>query len=250
MAKRRMVAASLGSSRKFADIPTHAGPLAEFAQCLYVLLITHADDFGRQSGDAFTVKFAVFPTSPRPESDFNAALRALHLSGLIAWYEIDGAQVLEITEFERFQTGLHKRTASRFPGPSGKFPELPSELNRTEPKGTERRVAPTAKMAYSGERFKVWTWLHEDLTRALGSKPFDLLAWYPKLDAEMVKSGEPIADEPKWLRERLYAAAGIQRPNLFGRKPELVERAAVPGVEETARQQAEVLRIPQNRAKF
>lgn len=82
-------------------------------------------------------------------------------------------------------------------------------------------VPAPVKLAYKGQRFQVWTWLHDELVRALGAKPFDLLGWYPKLDAEMVKSGAPIADESKWIRERLYQAAGLERPNLFGKRPAL-----------------------------
>lgn len=90
------------------------------------------------------------------------------------------------------------------------------------------------KLAFVGERFKVWAWQHDDLRRALGAKPFDLVAWYPKLDAEMVKSGEPIADEKTWLTHRLYAAAGIARPNLL-REP---ERNNVPDADESAKRRA------------
>jgi len=81
-----------------------------------------------------------------------------------------------------------------------------------------KRAPESNKTAFVGKRFQVWTWQHDEFVRALGAKPFDLLGWYPKLDEEMIKSGAPIADEPKWLRERFYLAAGINRPNLFGRQ--------------------------------
>jgi len=131
MARGRMISKSLSTSRKFAN----AG--SEFAQTLYMLIVSHADDFGRQSGDAFTVKHQVFPTSPRPEQEFESALVQLTDAGLITRYAVNGDLVLQVVGFEAHQVGLHKRSESRFPdnpGTSGNFPENPI---RTELKGTE-----------------------------------------------------------------------------------------------------------------
>lgn len=143
MARGRFISRTLGSSRKFADLNRTAGDLREFCQALYPLIVVNADDFGRMAGDAFTVKFAVFPSSPRSEMEFGEALHALHNAGLIRLYpEGDTGTTLQVQAFDPHQTGLHKRTKSRFseppenlpefPGISGKFREIPSELNRTE----------------------------------------------------------------------------------------------------------------------
>jgi len=121
MARGRMLSKSLSTSVKRAALHEVAGPLAEFAQSLYDLLLAHADDFGREPGDLFTVKHRVDPASPRPLSDFAAALTALQQVGMIAWYDglVDGleTQCIEIWNFERYQGGLQKRTKSRFPEP-------------------------------------------------------------------------------------------------------------------------------------
>jgi hypothetical protein len=127
MARARLLSRTLGASRKFASAG-QAGKLGEFAQLLYTLIIPHTDDFGRMAGDAFTVKHAVFPTSKRREGDFETALQYLAESGLIQLYAVDGQSVLQITDFERHQGNLHKRTSSHFPEPpgtSGNIPELP-----------------------------------------------------------------------------------------------------------------------------
>lgn len=137
MARGRLISRTLGSSRKFAALQKAAGKLAEFSQALYPLLIACSDDFGRQAGDAFTVKLVAFPSSPRKESEFAKAISALASVELIRWYEAQNGQVIEIVDFDAHQTGLHKRTESKFPGFSGKFPEVPSELKRTEQKGRE-----------------------------------------------------------------------------------------------------------------
>jgi hypothetical protein len=142
MARGRMVSKALSTSQKYARLTDVAGKRAEFCQAMYPLLVAHADDFGRLAGDPFTVKHAVVPTSPRKEPDVEAALTALHQVGLIVWYEADGRKCIQIVDFERHQSGLHKRTGSEFPDASGNFREIPSEGkrregNRTEEKGTE-----------------------------------------------------------------------------------------------------------------
>lgn len=138
MARGRLVSRTLGSSRKFAALLKHAGKLGEFCQVLYPLLVANSDDFGRMAGDAFTVKHAVYPTSPRRESEFQAALVSLHEVGLIRLYAGDGGDlVIQIDKFTEHQPGLSKRTRSKFPEPPVNFTELPPQLNLTEGKGTE-----------------------------------------------------------------------------------------------------------------
>jgi hypothetical protein len=137
MARGRLISRTLGSSRKYAALRQAAGELGEFAQTLYPLLVSCSDDFGRQAGDAFTVKLVVFPSSPRTEDEFALALASLASVGLIHWYEAPGGQVVEIVEFDEHQPGLSKRTKSKFPSFPGNFTEIPSEENRTEQKGKE-----------------------------------------------------------------------------------------------------------------
>lgn len=169
MARGRMISRTLGSSRKFSALQAVAGKLTEFAQSLYPMLVTHADDWGRQSGDAFTVKHAVFPTSPRRESDFSAALVAMAQVGLIEWYNADGVQVIQIVDFSPHQPGLRKRPdrSSRFPV-RGDFPPIGAqitplgensslrelnltELNRTEPIQSSGADAPAGDVTDRGK---------------------------------------------------------------------------------------------------
>lgn len=117
MARGRMISNTLGSSRRFAQLGQHK-KLGEFAQALYPLMVSHADDFGRLPGDAFTIKHRIFPTSPRPEVAFAGAIAAMTDAGLVACYTADGLDVIEIVQFSAHQAGLHKRTKSRFPDPA------------------------------------------------------------------------------------------------------------------------------------
>lgn len=153
MARGRLISRTLGSSRKFADLHRHAGKLREFCQALYPLMVSNTDDFGRMAGDAFTVKHAVFPTSPRDEEEFQAALVAMHNARLIQIYTDESKQLcIQVCQFDTHQPGLSKRTKSRFSEPPVNFTEIPGisrepreipkqlkriEGNRTEGKRTE-----------------------------------------------------------------------------------------------------------------
>jgi hypothetical protein len=146
-----MISKTLSTSQRRAALHQAVPALAEFCQQLYPLLVSHADDFGRLQGDAFTVKHAIDPTSPRPIEDFALALNALQDVGLIRWYAVEPRRFIQIENFDPHQVGLHKRTSSVFPpppDPSGNVPEpaadfdlsgnVPSELKGTEPKGTKQ----------------------------------------------------------------------------------------------------------------
>src|SRR5580765_5475447 len=100
MARGRMISKSLSASEKFAKLVAEIPDLAEFAQSLYPLLVVHADDFGRQQGDVFTVHHAVHPTSPRSATDFALALAALREVKLIQWYVHEGREYIAIVDFE------------------------------------------------------------------------------------------------------------------------------------------------------
>ncbi len=159
MARGRILSKSLSTSRRFALAGQHGGRLGEFCQLLFPLLNSHADDFGRLAGDAFTVKALVLPTSPRKEADFERALSALESVGLIRRAAVDGQWVIQVIGFDDHQTGLHKRTKSQYPeipnkntirpevpGSSGKYPEIPSEEKGIELKGREgNRTEPRAR---------------------------------------------------------------------------------------------------------
>jgi hypothetical protein len=195
MARGRLILRTLGSSRKYADTRIRAGKLGEFAQSLYPLLVANSDDYGRMAGDAFTVKFAMFPTSPRCEADFNEALEAMRASGLIERYTAEGKQLIQIVDFDRGQPNLHKRTPSVIPefpgfsGISGNPPEVPSQSNLTKSNSIEPNS--TALRAVDGF-----------------SDFWDL---YPKkksrVDAE--KAWRKLAPSPE-LSQRIKAAVAVQ----------------------------------------
>lgn len=160
MARGRIISRTLGSSRKFAWLGRcpHVG---EFGQALYPLLVVHADDYGREEGDAFTVKTRVFPASTRPEEDFEAALEAMVKVGLIERYQVKGSTVIQIVAFGPHQ-GLRARKSSVFPTRSSSTEDtdarsrsrtdLDTDRDRDTDRDTETNTEPNALRA----RFERW----------------------------------------------------------------------------------------------
>jgi len=114
MARGRIISRTLGTSRKFAAL---TGKLGEFSAALFPLLVAWSDDFGRLEGDAFTIKYRVWPVSSRGETDFQAALELLSRVGLIELYLVEDRQYVAILAFNDHQSGLHRRTVSKLPDP-------------------------------------------------------------------------------------------------------------------------------------
>lgn len=162
MARGRILSKSLSCSRRFNALVETQNGLAEFSQLLFTLLIPHVDDFGRMTGDPFSVKMTVFPASPRTLPEFYQALHALHDAELVTIYQRDTSDIwLQVNKFEFHQSGLHKRTESAIPplqkDVPRKFPEIPgnswsrarAEENRTEGKGIEEKGISTPPVVIS-----------------------------------------------------------------------------------------------------
>lgn len=117
MASRRMISRSLGTSEKYAQLIKSENGLAEFCHSLFPLMVVNADDSGRLQGDAFTVKFSIFPISERSVDDFENALLAMHRVGLIARYRSGLRWYIQIINFTPHQPGLLKETKTQLPSP-------------------------------------------------------------------------------------------------------------------------------------
>lgn len=115
MARGRMLSRTLGSSRRFNALRNY--PDHEFFQLLFTLLIPHVDDFGRMSGDSFTIHLQVFPGCSRIDADFEAALQAMHEVQLVTLYVVKDDIWLQVNKFQDHQQGLANRTASKIPDP-------------------------------------------------------------------------------------------------------------------------------------
>lgn len=148
MATARLIAKSLSTSERRARLHQEAGPLAEFCQALYPLIVAHSDDHGRLDGSVFHVKHAIEPTSPRTVTEFESALFALVTVGLVDWYfDSNGKAVLQVVDFKKHQPGLKQRDNSKFeplnmarrvmPGNAVDTTATPPDLNLLDSKRTE-----------------------------------------------------------------------------------------------------------------
>lgn len=143
MAEKRMINKSISVSEKVnVDLPDI------FHMLLFTWIIPHTDDFGRLTGSPAKIKALIIPMLDKSIKDVEKAIYHMHKARLIQWYEVDEEKYIEVLNFDDHQTGLHKRTTSKYPDPpsnhdevpgnSGKFQEVPSELNRTEQNRTEQ----------------------------------------------------------------------------------------------------------------
>lgn len=231
MARGRLISRTLGSSRSFAALHQAAGRLGEFAQALYPMLVANADDFGRQAGDAFTVKMAVFPSSPRKEEEFAAVLTAMCRAGLVQLYDTPKGQVLQIVKFDEHQPGLSKRTESKFDEPPVNFTGLPgnskaielnrTELNLTEPKGTALRagldgfesfwaIYPRKKSRAAAEK----AWLKVAPDSGLAQRILDAVAAQRKSPEWTKDGGQFVPHAATWLNGRRWEDEVEQAPTL------------------------------------
>jgi len=134
VARGRMLDKCISTSRKVGSLRT------DFHRLLYTWLIPHTDDFGLMDGDPYHIRYGVVPTLSRSEKQIIEALTAIKDAGLINWYRYNGTPVIEVVAFEEHQTGLHKRTTSKYQTledayHSDDFRELPGTSAPTE--GTE-----------------------------------------------------------------------------------------------------------------
>jgi hypothetical protein len=98
-----MLSKSFSTSAKRARLYEVCPKMAEWCEFLFVMMLAHADDWGRLPGDPFTIKMLVDPVAPRKEPDFVGALHLLHQVDLITWYQVEDRKVVEIVNF-----GLHQ----------------------------------------------------------------------------------------------------------------------------------------------
>lgn len=136
MANRRMIAKELSYSESFNSV-------SEFAQLLYLIITPHLDDFGKIEGNPNMLRARVIPLSKRSPRYFEAAIKELYDAGLIDWYEVNSKKVIRYLNFEEDQTGLDKRTKSKYPdnpNNSKNFTEVLISSSPTEPNRTYKNL--------------------------------------------------------------------------------------------------------------
>ena len=94
---------------------------------VFINIITSCDNLGRLEGEPATLRSMFFPLQPEVlETNVRLALNALHKSGLIVGYKVDGRLYVVLPKFGRYAP-LVKRTMS----PKSDYPEPPEEVIKT-----------------------------------------------------------------------------------------------------------------------
>lgn len=232
MADRRMISKVISMSEKVGDLKNI------FDMLLFTWMIPHTDDFGRLTGSPKKINLMVIPHLEKESSEVEEALVRLHNAGLIRWYEADGDKVVQINDFEKHQSGLHKRTKSKFPDPpehseffpeipgtSEQFPKIPPELNRTEEnlrEGNRREEKGTrTEVNSSSGGFKEAYRLFEQegfgtISPIIAEEIEDLIItygfnWFERSVKVAVKAGKRSLSYVHGILKR-WKASGIQEP--------------------------------------
>lgn len=128
MARGRMLASTLGGSRKFSRLTTND------ARLVYCLLLPHTDAYGRVEADPDYVKGTALSRVPITVGEVQAALEDMHLAGLIELYEVDGFQYAEFTDFaDHNRTYPSREAQTTIPAPDGNTPERPARDDTDTP---------------------------------------------------------------------------------------------------------------------
>jgi hypothetical protein len=128
-------------TRQCAPCPSCGMRFSDYVHALYPLLVAHADDFGRLTGDALTVQLQVDPTSGHSDADVERAIGILAAAELVIWYDDKRRQrALSIVDFEEHQT-LRRQTTSKYTAPD----PHPETLGRSRsPSHAGKRAHPPA----------------------------------------------------------------------------------------------------------
>ena len=152
MANRRMISKSISVSEQ-------VNGMSLLARLLFTWMIPHADDWGRMPGSSRTIRALVIPLGDVNDDQVDGALSEMEAAGLIRRYRNGGSQFLYFPKWEDHQTGLHKRTSSKYPDPpkptlkpatSRKFREVPASRVRAEPNLTEPNLTEQKRSTPAG----------------------------------------------------------------------------------------------------
>ncbi|MBI4039140.1 hypothetical protein HY384_04245 [Candidatus Daviesbacteria bacterium] len=176
MANRRMLHKSI-------SINLQVNSLSEFAQLIFTWTIPHLDDFGKIEGETEVIKALVKPMSGRSIDDFEAALNEIVQAGLIERYIVDGKKIICFPTFDKHQTGLTRRTESRYPDNPAKHSENFNENQISSPL-TEQNLTEDKLRESNQKRSKEEVKRSERNTDSGRDKDVNPVSFFPSNDGE------------------------------------------------------------------
>lgn len=111
------------------------GRLDPPTQLLFIGLISHADDDGRQRGAVEKIGAAFWPYHRTPDDEIDERLSSLEEAGLIIRYVVDRQAYIQIVGWSKHQR-VDKRTPSKLPPPE-KIPDAPENIREDSTKSAE-----------------------------------------------------------------------------------------------------------------
>ncbi len=125
-AKARLIYHTISTSERLAGLGVKGA-------LIYTWLLAHADDQGRYAGSAKKVKAEVVPLVEEISvEDVESALAAMEDTELIIRYTDGKNQLVQITDWWEFQSGLRIRYESRYPAPEGWNDRIKSPPERND----------------------------------------------------------------------------------------------------------------------
>lgn len=125
MARIRSIKPEFWTDEKVVELPA-------MARLLFIGLWNFADDDGRMVLSAKRLKLQIFPAD---KCDISALLGELRGNSLIAIYQVDGIEYLQVNGFAKHQK-VDKRTASKHPAP----PNSPEPRRIPPPEGIKEGI--------------------------------------------------------------------------------------------------------------
>jgi len=141
--QKRMVFASVFRSRKYLKLRELAGDAIPFCHSLFIMILTHAADHGRYSGEPAVVKMEC-SSCLLPIASFEAGIAALEKAALVTRYEVAGEKFVHVVNFHEWQF-LRYQAEAKYPAPqqNGTTPKLKkSGGKKKKPAEPDDRILP------------------------------------------------------------------------------------------------------------
>ena len=141
---RRLIDSTISQSVKWNKLPD------DFSRLLFILLIAHADQWGRGPAEPFDIKVRIIPGFDKTEDEIVQSISALCRTGLVYWYEKEGEkgayyEVLNWDEHQNFNDS-NRKNPSKYPAFNGNCSALCETVLNSSPLNNKLREVKLSKV--------------------------------------------------------------------------------------------------------